>query len=65
MKSYSVLRKVEKILEREGIGLLTVNEKTCKVCKIIDAGISNKKLGTVTLKEISGGWRNRYVKKYP
>ena len=64
MRSYNVLRKAEVTLEREGIGLLIVNEETVEVCKIINAKMSSKKLGTVTLKEINRDVSNKYVKKY-
>ena len=63
MKSYNILRKAETILEREGIGLLIVNEKSCKVSEIIKAKISRKKLGTITLEEINRAGKNRFLKK--
>ncbi|UCF11635.1 MAG: hypothetical protein JSW06_06180 [Thermoplasmatales archaeon] len=52
MKSYSLLRKSEYTLQKEGIGLLIVNEITCKVSKIIDAKPSKRKFASITLKEI-------------
>ena len=52
MKSYSILRKSEFELKKEGIGLLIVNEKTCKVNKIIDAQPSKRKYASITLMEI-------------
>jgi len=45
LKSYNILRKAEYIFKKEGIGLLTVNEKTSKVSKIINSRISEKKIG--------------------
>jgi len=59
MKSYNVLRKTEVILKREGIGLLTVNEETCEVCKIIDAMQSRRTMGTITLEELKRNWKKR------
>ena len=44
-RSYSILRKAEYILKKEGIGLLIINEKTSKVSKIIDSKLSNIKIG--------------------
>ncbi len=44
-RSYNILRKAELIFKKEGIGLLVVNEKTCKVSKIIDSKKSEKKIG--------------------
>ena len=51
-KSYNILRKAEYLLRKEGIGLLIVNEKTLKVCKILEAMKSKKNYGTITLWEI-------------
>jgi hypothetical protein len=51
MKSFNILRKAKYKLESEGIGLLVVNEKTCKVRKLIDARQSEKKMGTLSNKE--------------
>lgn len=53
MKSYSVLRKAEITLKREGIGLLIVNEITCKISEIIHPKLSTKKIGKITFKEIN------------
>ena len=61
-KSYSLLRKSEHILKREGIGLLIVNEKTCDVRKIIGAKPSNKKFTSVKLDEIDRRRKNRNSK---
>lgn len=52
MKSYSILRKSEHILRKEGIGLLTVNEETCKVSKIITPQRSKRKFTSITIQEI-------------
>ncbi len=59
MKSYSILRKAQIKLEKEGIGLLIINEKTCRVNKIIDAKKSKRKIGTIPEKYII----NRVLKK--
>lgn len=64
MTSFNVLRKAEVLLEREGIGLLVVNEETVEVSEIINARRSNKKFGAVTLREINRDKRKKYVKKY-
>ena len=64
MKSYNVLRKAEVILKREGIGLLTVNEETCEVCKIIDAMQSRRTMGTITLEELRRNWKKRSKMKF-
>jgi hypothetical protein len=62
LKSYSLLRKSEHILKREGIGLLTINEETCDVREIIGAKISNKKFSSVKLEEIDRRRKNRKSK---
>ena len=64
MKSYNVLRKAEVILKKEGIGLLTVNEETCEVCKIIDAMQSRRTIGTITLEELKRNWKKRSKMKF-
>ena len=64
MKSYNVLRKTELMLKREGIGLLTVNEETCEVCKIIDAMQSRRTMGTITLEELKRNWKKRSKTKF-
>ena len=46
---YNILRKAEYFLKKEGIGLLVVNEKTCKVNKIIEAKRSKKQMGMAYL----------------
>ena len=45
LKSYNILRKAEFIFKKEGIGLLTVNEKNSRVAKIIEPKLSTKKIG--------------------
>jgi hypothetical protein len=52
MKSFSLLRKKEYVLRKEGIGLLLVNEETCAVEKIIDAQQSTRKFASLTMQEI-------------
>jgi hypothetical protein len=46
-KSFNVLRKAKVTLEREGIGVLIVNEKTCRVYKILEARQSRRKIWTL------------------
>lgn len=62
LKSHSLLRKSEPRLKREGIGLLVVNEKTCKVKKIIKAKLSKRKFASIKLEEIDNRRKNRYSK---
>jgi len=64
MKSFNVLRKAEIILRKEGIGLLTVNEETCEICKIIDAVQSRRTMGTITLEELRRNWKKRSKMKF-
>ncbi len=61
MKSYSILRKAEFNLKSNGIGFLIINDKTSKVCKIIEARKSNRKIGTMTLNVIN---KIHYKRKY-
>jgi len=63
MKSYSILRKSEHILKKEGIGLLIVNEKTCKVSKIINPRLSKRKFASITIQEIKKR-RNYRINKF-
>jgi len=56
MKSFNVLRKAEVTLKHEGFGLLTVNEKNCEVCKIINAVRSSRTMGMITLEELRRNW---------
>jgi hypothetical protein len=46
LQAPTLLRKKQHILEHEGIGVLTINEKTCKVHELIPAQLSKKKLGS-------------------
>lgn len=62
MKSYSILRKSEHILKKEGIGLLTVNEESCKVSKIINPKLSKRKFTSITIQEITKRRNNRINK---
>ena len=61
-KTHNVLRKCEQELKSEGIGLLSVNEKTAKVSKIIDAKPSKRKFASFTLDEIYKRRNNRRSK---
>ena len=47
--AYNVLRKAEHYLNKEGIGLLIINEKTCNVRKLIDAKHSKIQIGATSL----------------
>jgi hypothetical protein len=46
-KIHNVLRKAELILTREGIGLLSINEKTCKVNIVLKAKKSRRMIGRI------------------
>jgi len=59
-KVYSLLRKCEHTLKKEGIGLLSVNEKDCTVSKIIKAQQSKRKISTLTIQQIT---KNRFSRK--
>jgi len=59
MKSYNIIRKSEHILIKNGIGLLSVNEKNCEVTKIIKAKKSKKKIASIKVEEISRIRKNR------
>jgi len=52
MKSFSMLRKKEHVLRKEGIGVLLVNEETCAVEKFIDAQQSTRKFASLTMQEV-------------
>jgi hypothetical protein len=52
MKSFSMLRKKEHVLRKEGIGVLLVNEETCAVEKFIDAQQSTRKFAALTMREV-------------
>jgi hypothetical protein len=45
---FNILRRAEHILKKEGIGLLVIKEKSCEVCKIIEAEKSNKKICSIS-----------------
>jgi len=51
LKSYSILRKAEYYIKKEGIGFLIVTENNCEVRKIIDAKPSKKKIASIRLKK--------------
>jgi hypothetical protein len=52
-KAYNILRKAEYYIRKEGIGLLIVNEKTHDVKKYINAKLSKKQIGEVSLDKIN------------
>ena len=52
-KVYNILRKAEDTLKKEGIGLLIVNENTLDVKKYINARLSKKQFGEVSLEKIN------------
>jgi hypothetical protein len=52
MKCFSMLRKKEHLLRKEGIGVLLVNEETCAVEKFIDAQQSTRKFASLTMREV-------------
>jgi hypothetical protein len=62
MKSSSLLRRKEPLFRKEGIGVLTVNEETCSVEKIIDAQQSKRKLSSLTIQEIQSRRNKRHQK---
>jgi len=62
-KIHNILLKCEQLLVDEGIGLLSVNEKTCRVSSIIAAKPSKRKFASVTLHEVCKrreGKRSKY-----
>ena len=61
-KTHSILRKSEQMLKNEGIGILSVNEKTCIVSKIIEAKPSKKKFASLSLSQIQHRRDNRRSK---
>jgi hypothetical protein len=63
MKSFSMLRKKEQLLRKEGIGVLLVNEETCAVEKHIDALQSTRKFASMTIQEIELR-RNQRTKRF-
>ena len=48
LKAPNILRKKQHILQNEGIGLLTINEKTGKVQELLPAMPSKRKMGSIT-----------------
>jgi hypothetical protein len=51
-KIYNVIRKAESILKNEGIGLISINEKTTKVNIVIKPKKSKRLIARITLNEI-------------
>ena len=64
MKSFNVLSKADIILKKECIGLLTVNEETREVCKVIDAVQSRRTMGVITLEELRRNWKKNSKIKF-
>jgi hypothetical protein len=64
LQSFSVLRKSEYELKKEGVGLLVINEITCKVSVIIKAEQSSRKFSSVKLGELDRIRNNRKYKYY-
>jgi len=60
--AYSLLRKAESILRKEGIGLLVANEDTCEIRPIIEAAPSQRKLSAITLREVHHQRRKNHRK---
>lgn len=50
LRAGSLLRKKQTILESEGIGVFTINEKNGRVNQLLPAQPSSKKFGTLQLK---------------
>jgi hypothetical protein len=63
MKCFSMLRKKEHLLRKEGIGVLLVNEETCAVEKLIDAQQSTRKFASLTIQEVQIR-RNQRAKRF-
>jgi hypothetical protein len=51
-RAYSILRKAEFYLKKEGIGLLVITENNCEVREIIEAKPSKRKICSINIKEI-------------
>lgn len=65
LKAYTILRKAEYYLKKDGIGLLVIKEKNCEVRKIIDAKPSKKKICNINIEEIKRNKkRNLYKRRY-
>ena len=56
-KIHNILRKAEFSLDKEGIGLLSINEKSSKVKVILNAKKSRRMIGRITLKEIYNNYK--------
>ena len=52
-RAYNILRKAEHYLRKERIGLLIVNEKTHDVKRYINAKLSKKQIGKISLEKIN------------
>ena len=63
LRVYTILRKAECYLKKEGIGLLVITEKNCEVRKIIDAQASKKKICSINIKEIKRNKRRNLNKR--
>ena len=59
LRAPTLLRKKQHILEHEGIGVLTINEKTCKVHELLPAQQSKRKFGSCTQTNVYKQRRNR------
>jgi hypothetical protein len=60
LRAPTLLRKKQHILENEGIGLLTVNEKTGTVQEQIPAQPSKRKMGTLTINHHPTKHKNKF-----
>ena len=56
-KIHNILRKAEFSLDKDGIGLLSINEKSSKVKVILNAKKSRRMIGRITLKEIYNNYK--------
>jgi hypothetical protein len=63
MNVFNIIRKAQLKFEKEGIGLMVINEKTCIVSKIIKAKKSEKKIGKLSLNDIDNRLRNKKFKQ--
>ena len=62
MKSYNIIKKASHILEKNGIGLLAVNEENSNVSEIIKAKKSKRKIASIKIEEIKK--RRKKKKKF-
>ena len=60
MRSYTILRKAETLLKKEGIGLLTVNEKTCAVHVLIEAKKQYRTFGRIQIPQQKKKFKKRF-----